>query len=71
VTVGIDSQAACLVDGPTDDYESLEGELYENLHKGNAVLYVDDLRVSRGGRLLTTRSDSTRLKPLSLRAVKL
>ena len=45
VTVGTDSQAASPVDGPTDDYESWNGELYGGLHKGKAVLYVDDLWV--------------------------
>ena len=45
VTVGIDSRAACLVDGPADDYESWDRELSGDLLKDKAVLYVDDLRI--------------------------
>jgi len=45
-TVGVDSQAACLVDGPTDDYESWDGEPAKELLKDNAVLCVHKLRVS-------------------------
>ena len=45
VTVETDSQVECLVEGPTDDYEIWNGELYDGLHKSKAVLYVDDLWV--------------------------
>jgi len=38
VTVGVDSRVAGLVDGPTDDYESWDGEFAEAL-TGEAVLY--------------------------------
>jgi len=69
VTVGMDPRAAHLANGPIDDYETLDGELHEGLHKGKAVLYVDDLGVSWGA-FLTTRSDSTRPKPLPLKVVK-
>ena len=62
VTVGVDSQAACLVDGPTDDYEGWDGEIAEELLKDRTVLYVDDLRVSRSGRFLMTHPGSTGLK---------
>ena len=37
-------QAVCLVDGPIDDYEGLDGELAEMPHKDEAVLYVPGLR---------------------------
>ena len=39
-TMGIDFQAACLVYGPTDDYESWNGDLPDQLHKHKTVLYV-------------------------------
>ena len=38
VTVGVDSQAACLVDGPSDDYESWDREFDGELLKDKAVL---------------------------------
>ena len=68
--MGVDSQAACLVDGPIDDYESWDGEFAEELSKDTVVLYVDDWRVSLGGRFLTVHSGNTELKPPLLRAVK-
>lgn len=42
--MGVDSQAACLVDGPADDYESWDGELAKGFLGDETVLYVDDLR---------------------------
>ena len=49
VTVGIDSQAPCLVDGPADDYENWDRELAGKLLKDKAALYVDDLMVEMEG----------------------
>ena len=43
-TTGAKSQAVCLVDGPIDDYENLDGELAEMPHKDGAALYVPSLR---------------------------
>ncbi|KAF9642810.1 hypothetical protein BDM02DRAFT_3273313 [Thelephora ganbajun] len=37
-TVGVDSQAVCLADGITDDYECWRGDLSETLHKAKTVL---------------------------------
>ena len=71
VTVGIDSQAACLVDGPTDDYEGWNGEIAEELLEEKAVLYAHCSWVPRGSRLLTPHSGSTELKPPLLKAAKL
>lgn len=65
-TVGIDCQTACLVDGPSDDYESWRGPL----HKDEATLYVHYSGVSQGGRCLTHRLGGTRPKPLPLSATK-
>jgi len=42
-TVGIDSQPAHPVEGPTDDYECWRGELPEALRGGEEVLYVSGL----------------------------
>jgi len=42
VAVGIESQAACLVDGPTNDYESWDMEL----HEGQGSTVRGCLRVS-------------------------
>ena len=39
-TVGVESQAACLMDGLADDYEYWHGEHPEALHKGKTVMYV-------------------------------
>ena len=39
-TVGIDSQAACLMDGLTDDYECYHGEHPETQRKGKGTMYV-------------------------------
>ena len=39
-TMGIDFQAACLVYGPTDDYESWNGDLPDELRKHKTPLYV-------------------------------
>jgi len=46
-TVGIGFQPACIVDGPTDDYERWREEFPEALHTGEAVLYVPDSRNPR------------------------
>ena len=48
--MGIDSDAARLVDGLTDDYEIWHGELPKALHKDKSVLYVPGLRKSKVGR---------------------
>jgi hypothetical protein len=69
-TMGIDSQAACLVDGPIDDYESWREELPEEPYKDKTMLYVHGLRISQGGRCLTSYLDSTRLKPLLLKTME-
>ena len=37
---GLDSQAACLMDGLIDDYELWDGELPEMLLKDKIVMYV-------------------------------
>ena len=39
-TSGIDSHAACLVDGLTDDYELRDSENSETLRKDKPVSYV-------------------------------
>ena len=36
----MDFQAACVMDGLTDDYESWSGELPETVHNGKATTYV-------------------------------
>jgi hypothetical protein len=69
-TVGIDSQAACLADGPIDDYDSWSGELPEELRKDKPMLYVHVLRISEGGSCLTSCLDSTRLKLLLLKVME-
>jgi len=38
--MGIDSQVACPVDEPIDDYESWDGELPEAVNKDKMVLCV-------------------------------
>ena len=48
-TVGLDSQAACLIDGLIDDYECWNGELPEMLHKVKKVEYVLGLWYSNLG----------------------
>jgi len=68
--MGMDSQAACLVDGPTDDYESLDGEIAEEFLKEKSVLYAHRWLVPWRGRSLTSRSGSTEPKPPLLKAVK-
>jgi len=66
----MDSQAACLVDGPTDDYESWDGEIAEEFLEEKMVLYAHCLLVLWRGRFLTPRSGSTEPKPPLLKAVK-
>ena len=68
--MGINSQAACLADGLTDDYESLHGELHNELHKDETLLYVYDSGIPRGGWHLIPHLDSTGLRLLLLKAVK-
>ena len=42
-TMGIDFQAACMVNEPTDDYEIWNGDLPDELHKHKTALYVRGL----------------------------
>lgn len=42
-TVGIDSQAACLIDGLIDDYKCWNDELPETLRKVKKAVYVPGL----------------------------
>ena len=44
-TVGINSRAACLVDGPVDDYESWDGEPFSEIHQTEEALCVPRSRV--------------------------
>ena len=46
----MDSQAACLMDGLTDDYGCYYGEHPETLHKGKGTMYVSGLWSSGVGR---------------------
>ena len=48
-TVGIDSQAACLIDGLIDDYKCWNDELPETLRKVKKVVYVPGLWYSNVG----------------------
>jgi len=54
VAVGVDSEAVWVMDGPTDDYESWDGELNEDLRQCEVELYVYNLTDSRGGRFSMT-----------------
>jgi len=47
----MDSQAACLVDGPTDDYESWDEEIAEDFLEEEAVLYAHYLLVPWRGKI--------------------
>ena len=57
----MDSQAVCLSDDLTDDYECLEGGLPKLPHEDESVLYVPGLRSSNSGDLIL-RSEG--IKPL-------
>ena len=48
-TVGVDSKAAFLADGLTDDYECSGEELPKSLRKGKSALYVTWKRGSKAG----------------------
>jgi len=66
-TVGTDCQAACLVDGPVDDYESWSEDLPG---KYKSAMYVHDLWILQDGTRLMPCPENTRPKPILLRAVK-
>ena len=44
-TAGMDSQAMCMPDGLTDDYESWDGEVPEVPRKNEEVLYVSNPQI--------------------------
>ena len=69
VAAMMDSPAAGVAGGPTDDYEGLHAEPPGESHK-DMTPCVHDLPISLGGMRLTSRLDSARLKPLLLKATK-
>jgi hypothetical protein len=67
--VGADCQAACLVDGPTDDYEWYR-KFLEEFHEDKPILYVHGSWIFKVEMSLTSYLAGTRPKPLVLKAVK-
>ena len=60
-TAAVDSQAVCVLDDLTDDYDRWDGELPEMQRKDEAALYVPSLVVSNSD--LTLHPESAEPKP--------